>query len=310
LVDLIRILRNEDNYNMKKLLMISVFFIISLLLKGNDQPSLGNIIINHPEGGEEIISVEWCYVPAGDFTWGKKDKIKTINYDYEIMKYEVTNQQYVDFLLDAIADSTIKLSKYSVEVRFKGNKFIDPGLYRIFGNSYMGRVSKKGNTFLIEEGYANHPIEGITKIGKIAYADYYGWRLPTEEEWEKAARGLTGNDYPWGDSLSPKHANYKTEKRPMNFMTTPVGFYNGQNYFGFQTIDSQSTYGCYDMAGNLSEMIAIDGSTASVVLRGGDWASSAYSLTRYCSWQKYVPYEWDPLPPWLIGFRCVRDFDN
>src|SRR2546425_9661935 len=82
---------------------------------------------------------------------------------------------------------------------------------------------------------ANHPVVGITWDEAKQYCETVGKRLPSEQEWEKAARGTDGRRFPWGDTYDPKKLN--AEGR--NNGTTPVG----------QFPDGRSPYGLYDMAG-------------------------------------------------------------
>ena len=58
-----------------------------------------------------------------------------------------------------------------------------------------------GQTFSVPAGYENHPMTMVSWFGAWGYCQYYGWRLPTEMEWEKAARGTDARPFPWGDEI-------------------------------------------------------------------------------------------------------------
>ena len=94
--------------------------------------------------------------------------------------------------------------------------------------------------------YLDYPVEGMTWHEATAYADRLAqvtgerWHLPTEAEWEKAARGLDGRLYPWGNEWEKDKAN--TSDGGLQ-ETTPLGSYP----------DGRSPYGVYDMAGNVFE---------------------------------------------------------
>jgi len=98
------------------------------------------------------------------------------------------------------------------------------------------------------EGKENHPVVHISFYDAVEYCKWLSgrtgrhFRLPTEAEWERAARGENGREYPWGNRIDPSKANYKTGSG----QTTPVGSYK----------KGKSKIGCYDMAGNVREWCA------------------------------------------------------
>lgn len=98
------------------------------------------------------------------------------------------------------------------------------------------RIKRTGGKLSIESGYAKHPVVGVTWYGSIAYAKWIGKRLPTEAEWEIAARGGEDNFlYPTGDDIEKSEANFFSSD------TTTVMSY------------APNGYGLYDMAGNVYE---------------------------------------------------------
>jgi formylglycine-generating enzyme required for sulfatase activity len=163
--------------------------------------------------------------------------------------------------------------------------------------------------FKVKTGYENHPVVLVTWFGARAYCDFYGWRLPTEIEWEKAARGTEGRPYPWGDEISRNNANYYSSHDLFEKIagkggdTTPVGFYNGNTYDDYETLDSPSPYGLYDMAGNVEQWTGnVYENQHYRYLRGGSKASYAYNLrvwTRNNAGPDYYSIS--------IGFRCARN---
>jgi len=259
----------------------------------------------------------WVRVPAGKFRMGQHNHETLIDYDYEIMVTDVTNAQYARYLNEALAAGKVKLTGSQVVGYYPGDVFhdykhekrIDAGDWLHVPLDERGRrLMFDGKMFVPAAGYDNHPMVQVTWFGAKAYCEFYGGRLPTEAEWEKAARGTDGRPFPWGDIIARNRANFYDSRDPFEKGlgkqgdTTPVGFYNGSTYDGYQTLDSPSPYGVYDMAGNVWQWTAdIYEGIHYRVMRGGSKGNYDYNLrvwTRNDARPDYYSSE--------VGFRCVR----
>ncbi len=247
-----------------------------------------------------VSDVEWITVPSGEFTFGQSDLIEQINYDYQIMKYEVTNAQYLMFLKESLTNGKISVTENSITGNYNSEV---KEFYNLDGNisgGNLGKIIWDGSTFSIDNEYKNHPVILVTWYGANAFAEFYEYKLPTEQEWEKAARGITGYNFPWGEILETDRANSWESGDPFDNGTTPVGFYNGTNYDGYQTTDGPSPYGTYDQVGNVWEWTNSFYSASERVIKGGAWNSNTPHLR---SWFQYYN---NTDGKTNIGFRCIK----
>lgn len=258
----------------------------------------------------------WAQVPAGEFHHGQFDEVASTD-AYEIMVTDVTTAQYADFLNAALADGTIKTDGGQVVGYYPGDEFhgvkheerIDAGdwLYIPIDDPSQ-RIEFNGSVFTVQSGYENHPMTSVTWFGAWGYCGYYDYRLPTELEWEKAARGTDERPFPWGEEITRENANFYSSRDPFEDMssfgsrTSPVGFFNGKSYDGYQTLDSASPYGLYDMAGNVWQWTGdVYEGMHYRFMRGG--SKDVYDMDlRIWVRNNATPTYFSP----GVGFRCVR----
>jgi formylglycine-generating enzyme required for sulfatase activity len=258
----------------------------------------------------------WAQVPAGEFYFGQHNDIASTD-AYEIMITDVTAQQYADFLHAALADGYVKMDGEQIVGFYPGDEFrgvkheekIEAGDWIFIPlNDPSQRIKFDGTTFTVQNGYENHPMTMVSWFGAWGYCGYYDWRLPTEMEWEKAGRGTDTRPFPWGEEIQRNNANFYSSRDPFEDMssfgsrTSPVGFYNGKQYGDYQTLNSASPYGLYDMAGNVWQW------TGNVYegmhyrfLRGGSKDTYDMDLRLWVR-NNATPTYYSP----GVGFRCVR----
>ncbi len=225
-------------------------------------------------------STEMTTIPAGPFTMGydgglddEKPPHEVDLPEYQIDLFEVTNAQFASF---------VEATGYQTEAEQAGSS-------RVWRDEWG-------------DGKDNHPVVRVTWNDAIAYCEWVGKHLPTEAEWEKAARGSEGFIYPWGDTYDAAKANGRDSGLRS---TVAVGSYG----------EGASPYGAFDMAGNVREWTADPGyfpypgnnvpssyyGDELRVLRGGGWFDDAPDLRTARR---------NPTSPsaanWDIGFRCAR----
>ena len=170
----------------------------------------------------------WAQIPAGEFFYGQFDEEKTTD-AYEIMVTNVTTTQYASYLNDALAAGAIKVDGDQILGYYPGDEFhayeheekIEAGDWLLIPlNDPAQRVKFDGATFSVQAGYENHPMTMVTWFGAWNYCGYYDWRLPTEIEWEKAARGTDNRPFPWGHEIARENANFYASRDPFEEMST------------------------------------------------------------------------------------------
>jgi len=259
----------------------------------------------------------WVQIPAGEFYFGQFEDVVTTE-AYEIMVTDVTAAQYADFLNQALADGFARLDGEQIVGYYPGDEFngvkheepINAGDWIFIPlDDPAQRLTFDGTTFAVQAGYENHPMTMVSWFGARGYCEYYGWRLPSEVEWEKAGRGTDTRPFPWGEEIQRENANFYVSRDPFEDMsafgsrTTPVGFYNGNTYDGYATLDSHSPYGLYDMAGNVWQWMGdVYEGMHYRFLRGGSKDTYDMDLRLWVR-NNATPTYFSP----GVGFRCVRD---
>ena len=218
--------------------------------------------------------VSMVFVPAGEFIMGSN----TVHLDsFWIDKTEVTNSMYARCVQAGTCSAPRSSRSHTREIYYGDHEFDD------------------------------YPVIYVSWLDAQNYCSWAGGRLPTEAEWEKAARGTDGRPFPWGE-VEPEGVGDLLNYRAQD--TTQVGLYPA----------GASPYGALDMAGNVSEWVAdwlsLDyynspppenplgpDSGEYRVWRGGSWATSLTELVRTSSRTGNFPTD----ASGGIGFRCARD---
>ncbi len=245
--------------------------------------------------------VEMIRIPAGEFIMGSEDgfpdevPVHTVYLDtYYIDRFETTNAEYQRCVIDGACEP--------------------PRQFDCCAHQAVGTIlDYYGNP-----AYDNYPVTWTNWYDAINYCEWRGVRLPTEAEWEKAARGTDGRTYPWGnDDPTPAHLNFNWpsgtfDQEPLG-VTAPVGSYSL----------GASPYGVLDMAGNVYEWVqdvyAVDYYSRSPyenptgpdpddggwrIARGGSFWNQAYRNRSSNRNNAYLPAD---LAHFDAGIRCAMD---
>lgn len=234
--------------------------------------------------GKSLPGLQWSHeIPAGGFLMGQDggpegigpSRHVNIPWSYWLSKYEITAAQYVEYLNIALAAGEITRVG-SVSVYANSGKYVGvPGGATLIKLDALRDVVWNITSFEYAPGKSNFPVR-VSWYGALAFAQHFGYDLPTDAEWEKAARGSDNEDgethqvYPWGNSLGGGFCNYYSSADPWDAWiqfgvpgldwaqdrfpygtTAPVGYYRGnQTPIG---PDMANAYALYDMSGNANE---------------------------------------------------------
>lgn len=259
---------------------------------------------------------EFVYVPAGAFKMGdnfgdgesRERPVHTVVLNaFYIGKFEVTNGAWKKFQNDPGYDDP---------------KFWPDG--RVVPKTQSPYWTQHQNHGGATPGSDDYPVLGMNWDAATAYCNWQSaktgkkYRLPTEAEWEKAARGTDQRRFPWGNTIDPTRANFVGAQK---FDTARiVGFYDGSWRGDFQTRSGASPYGAMDMAGNVMEWCqdwySRDYYSRSAkknpkgpekgayrVLRGGSFFFEGQDLRTYArsgAWPSFQAFR-------MVGFRAARE---
>ena len=197
------------------------------------------------------------YVPGGEFLRGSSEA------DAEAMDDEKPQEAIT---LDGfwIDQTEVTNAMFAAFLDSQGNQ--EEGgasWYNVNGEDI--RLQQNGDAWEIDEGYDDHPVINVTWYGARAYCAWAGERLPSEAEWEKAARGVDGNIYPWGNgAVDEALLNFADDNAgDLDWADTDMNDGYGRTAPAGSYPDGASPYQALDMAGNVWEWVA-------------DWYGEAY----------------------------------
>ena len=239
----------------------------------------------------DLVSIPAGVAVLGDPEGDANEISRTVHTpDFGLMRREVTNRQFARFV-DASGYRT------TVETTGKGNAWWRRWRL-VAGADWRHPEGPKSSL----EDLWDHPVVQVSAKDGEAFCRFYGMRLPSEDEWEYAARGAEGFRYPWGNSLSRESlaAYTNTGRFDCCAASAADGFLRTAPVGSFAL--GRSPFGLDDMAGNVWEWTssAFPGAANKRVIRGGGWGNNPYCLrTAYRHGNRpHIGLD-------MVGFRCA-----
>ncbi|MDO6598486.1 SUMF1/EgtB/PvdO family nonheme iron enzyme, partial [Oceanihabitans sp. 2_MG-2023] len=320
----------------------SIFEVLNFSINLNDvnetDPNINcGIVLKDIIGG--------TFIMGGITTQNDSPEVSVTLSNYKISEKEITNQEYVNFLNSALADGLIYVSIY--QFSYNCGILQEYGIYGSENSTYQDKLllhlnnfhggctnegtleywnvnnkswidyDNSNNTFsLLDNSKSNWPVNWVTWDGAFAFAQYCDMSLPTEAQWEYAARGGNQLEYPTGNgTISSNQANYNGE---IPYLYNPNVHINAVGQF------TPNLYGLYDMGGNVFEFCQdyyndsfylngitnpvnnVPGANSRRVIRGGSFRSHSETLLTYYR-STLVLYDLNQDRGNHIGFRVVKN---
>ncbi len=216
---------------------------------------------------EPLSGIEMVYIPTGSFLFGPAEELKEVSIDgYWIGKTEVTNAQFRKCVEAGLCEESLTMDIMNTET-------------------------------------ADQPANYVTYKQAQRFCKWIGGKLPTELQWEKAARGISGNIYPWGNEFPEESTIYANVPGETSDLLSVGSFPDGE-----------SPFGVLDMAGNVWEWTSTlyepetdgsksDSSAAEYVIRGGSASPLEAEETMFMLRTDYRGHA--SKPNYFLGFRCI-----
>jgi len=252
----------------------------------------------------------WIQIPAGAFLYGDDKKSMTIEQPFAMQKYPVTNLQFKKFMLDNGYDKKEFWSEdgWSWRMGTWDTKETDESLKRWLANR---PVEKRHEPYYWHDEKWNNPLAPVVGVSWFEAEAYANWlakqlgravRLPTEYEWERAARGTKGREYAWGDTFDKNKVNcaaFWKQDDKADYILDDKG--EGTSIVG-QFKDGNTPEGLSDLSGNVWEWTNswYEKEQTNRTLRGGSWSYDR-RFVRCAGRSRDVPDFFDD----SLGFRLV-----